>query len=66
MKSFLSCLLGTWSNKFQAQSHPHLFRQVFLRWEKEGDYLVSTHWNRHDPSSPYLSTKKKLVILKKS
>ena len=63
MRSFLSCLLGTWSNKFQAQSHPHLFRQVFLRWEKEGDYLISTHWNRKDPDSPYLSTQKKLVVL---
>jgi len=63
MSNFLSCLLGTWSNKFQAQSAPTLYRQVFVRWESKGDFLHSIHWNRKEEHSPYLKTNKKLKII---
>ncbi len=62
MKSFLSCLLGKWSNKSQAQSNPHSFRQVELRWEKRDDWIFASSFNRKDPN-PYLEVKKKLVTV---
>ena len=63
MSNFLSCLLGTWSNRFQAQSSPTLYRQVFVRWEDKGDFLHSIHWNRKEENSPYLKTNKKLKVI---
>ena len=63
MSNFLSCLLGTWSNRFQAQSSPTLYRQVFVRWESKGDFLHSIHWNRKEENSPYLKTNKKLKVI---
>ena len=63
MNNFLSCLLGTWSNKIQAQSSPLLYRQVFVRWEDDGEYIHSVHWSRKEENSPYLRTNKKLKVL---
>ena len=62
MNNFLSWLLGTWSNKVQAQSAPTLYKQVFVKWEQNGEYINSIHWGRkNNPSNPYLKTYKKLV-----
>ena len=62
MNNFLSWLLGTWSNKVQAQSAPTLYKQVFVKWEQNGEYINSIHWGRkNDSSNPYLKTYKKLV-----
>ena len=62
MSNFLSWLLGTWSNKVQAQSAPTLYKQVFVKWEQNGEYINSIHWGRkNDSSNPYLKTYKKLV-----
>ena len=63
MKDFLSCLLGTWSNKAQAQSAPTIYRQVFVRWYKDEEYIHSVHWSRKEENSPYLTTNKKLKVL---
>ena len=63
MNNFLLWLLGTWSNKVQAQSAPTLYRQVFVKWEQDGDYIHSIHWNRKEPDNPYLKTNKKLKVL---
>ena len=62
MNNFLSWLLGTWSNKIQAQSSPLLYKQVFVRWEDDGEYLHSVHWGRKDERNPYLTTNKKLKV----
>ena len=63
MSHFLSCLLGTWSNKIQAQSSPLLYKQVFVRWEDDGEFIHSVHWGRKDEHNPYLKTNKKLKVL---
>ena len=63
MNNFLSWLLGTWSNKIQAQSSPLLYKQVFVRWEDDGEFLHSVHWGRKEERSPYLTTNKKLKVL---
>ena len=63
MRDFLSCLLGTWSNKIQAQSSPLLYKQVFVRWEDDGEFIHSVHWGRKDELNPYLKTNKKLKVL---
>tara|TARA_B100000029_G_scaffold53299_1_gene48392 strand:- start:9600 stop:10061 length:462 start_codon:yes stop_codon:yes gene_type:complete len=63
MNNFLSWLLGTWSNKIQAQSSPLLYKQVFVRWEDDGEFLHSVHWGRKEERNPYLTTNKKLKVL---
>ena len=63
MNNFLSWLLGTWSNKIQAQSSPLLYKQVFVRWEDDGEFIHSVHWGRKDELNPYLKTNKKLKVL---
>ena len=63
MRDFLSWLLGTWSNKIQAQSSPLLYKQVFVRWEDDGEFIHSVHWGRKDELNPYLKTNKKLKVL---
>ena len=61
MKKFSSWLLGTWSNKIQAQSAPTLYKSVSVRWEQNGEFINSIHWGRRSPNDPYLKTYKKLV-----
>jgi hypothetical protein len=61
MTNFLSWLLGTWSNKHQAQSAPTLYKSVSVRWEQNGEFINSIHWGRRKPHDPYLKTYKKLV-----
>ena len=61
MTNFLSWLLGTWSNKHQAQSAPTLYKSVSVRWEQNGEFINSIHWGRRTPHDPYLKTYKKLV-----
>ena len=61
MTNFLSWLLGTWSNKHQAQSSPTLYKSVCVRWEKNGEFINSIHWGRRRSDDPYLKTYKKLV-----
>ena len=63
MNNFLSWLLGTWSNKLQAQSSPTLYRSVFVKWEDDGEFIHSVHWSRKEENSPYLKTNKKLKVL---
>ena len=63
MNNFLSWLLGTWANKIQAQSSPLLYKQVFVRWEDDGEFIHSVHWGRKDELNPYLKTNKKLKVL---
>ena len=63
MNNFLSWLLGTWSNKTQAQSSPTLYRSVFVKWENDGEFIHSVHWSRKEGNSPYLKTNKKLKVL---
>ena len=61
MSNFLSWLLGTWSNKHQAQSAPTLYKSVSVKWEQNGEFINSIHWGRRTPHDPYLKTYKKLV-----
>ena len=61
MSNFLSWLLGTWSNKHQAQSAPTLYKSVSVRWEQNDEFINSIHWGRRTPHDPYLKTYKKLV-----
>ena len=61
MTNFLSWLLGTWSNKHQAQSAPSLYKSVSVRWEQNGEFINSIHWCRKTSDDPYLKTYKKLV-----
>ena len=61
MTNFLSWLLGTWSNKHQAQSAPSLYKSVSVRWEQNGEFINSIHWGRKTSDDPYLKTYKKLV-----
>ena len=61
MNNFLSWLLGTWSNKHQAQSAPTLYKSVSVKWEQNGEFINSIHWGRRTPHDPYLKTYKKLV-----
>lgn len=63
MTNFLSWLLGTWTNKHQAQSSPTLYKSVYVRWEKNGEFINSVHWGRRSSHDPYLKTHKKLVEL---
>ena len=61
MTNFLSWLLGTWSNSRQAQSSPSLYKSVFVRWEKNDEFINSIHWDRRTSQDPYLKTYKKLI-----
>ena len=61
MSNFLSWLLGTWSNKHQAQSAPTLYKSVTVKWEQNGEFINSIHWGRRKSDDPYLKTYKKLV-----
>jgi len=61
MTNFLSWLLGTWSNKHQAQSAPTLYKSVTVKWEQNGEFINSIHWGRKSSHDPYLKTYKKLV-----
>ena len=61
MANFLSCLLGTWSNKHQAQSAPTLYKSVTVKWEQNDEFINSIHWGRRKSDDPYLKTYKKLV-----
>jgi len=61
MTNFLSWLLGTWSNKHQAQSAPTLYKSVSVKWEQNGEFINSIHWGRKKSDDPYLKTYKKLV-----
>ena len=61
MTNFLSWLLGTWSNKHQAQSAPTLYKSVTVKWEQNGEFINSIHWGRKKSDDPYLKTYKKLV-----
>ena len=61
MTNFLSCLLGTWSNKHQAQSAPTLYKSVTVKWEQNDEFINSIHWGRRKSDDPYLKTYKKLV-----
>ena len=61
MTNFLSWLLGTWSNKHQAQSAPTLYKSVSVKWEQNGEFINSIHWGRKSSNDPYLKTYKKLV-----
>jgi len=61
MTNFLSWLLGTWSNKHQAQSSPTLYKSVTVKWEQNGEFINSIHWGRRKSDDPYLKTYKKLV-----
>ena len=61
MTNFLSWLLGTWSNKHQAQSAPTLYKSVTVKWEQNGEFINSIHWGRRKSDDPYLKTYKKLV-----
>ena len=61
MTNFLSWLLGTWSNKHQAQSAPTLYKSVSVKWEQNGEFINSIHWGRKSSHDPYLKTYKKLV-----
>ena len=61
MTNFLSWLLGTWSNKHQAQSAPTLYKSVSVKWEQNGEFINSIHWGRRSSHDPYLKTYKKLV-----
>ena len=61
MSNFLSWLLGTWSNKHQAQSAPTLYKSVSVRWEQNDEFINSIHWGRKSSHDPYLKTYKKLV-----
>lgn len=61
MTNFLSWLLGTWTNKHQAQSAPTLYKSVSVKWEQNGEFINSIHWGRKSSHEPYLKTYKKLV-----
>ena len=61
MTNFLSWLLGTWSNKHQAQSAPTLYKSVTVKWEQNDEFINSIHWGRRKSNDPYLKTYKKLV-----
>jgi len=61
MNNFLSWLLGTWSNKHQAQSAPTLYKSVTVKWEQNDEFINSIHWGRRKSDDPYLKTYKKLV-----
>ena len=61
MTNFLSWLLGTWSNKHQAQSDPTLYKSVTVKWEQNDEFINSIHWGRRKSDDPYLKTYKKLV-----
>ena len=61
MTNFLSWLLGTWSNKHQAQSAPTLYKSVTVKWEQNDEFINSIHWGRRTSDDPYLKTYKKLV-----
>ena len=61
MTNFLSWLLGTWSNKHQAQSAPTLYKSVTVKWEQNDEFINSIHWGRKKSDDPYLKTYKKLV-----
>ena len=61
MNNFLSWLLGTWSNKHQAQSAPTLYKSVTVKWEQNDEFINSIHWGRRSSDDPYLKTYKKLV-----
>jgi len=61
MTNFLSWLLGTWSNKHQAQSSPTLYKSVTVKWEQNDEFINSIHWGRRKSDDPYLKTYKKLV-----
>ena len=61
MTNFLSWLLGTWTNKHQAQSAPTLYKSVSVKWEQNGEFINSIHWGRKSSHDPYLKTYKKLV-----
>ena len=54
MTNFLSWLLGTWSNKHQAQSAPTLYKSVSVKWEQNGEFINSIHWGRRKSDDPYL------------
>ena len=63
---FQAFILGTWSNKSQAQSNPTGFRQVTLHWTRKpgrglGLYHAAYHYR--DEPDPYLEVQKKLVIV---
>ena len=61
MTNFLLWVFGTWSNTRQAQSAPSLYKSVFVRWEQNGEFINSIHWDRGTSENPYLKTYKKLV-----
>ena len=61
MTNFLSWLLGTWSNKHQAQSAPTLYKSVTVKWEQNDEFINSIHWGRRKSDDRYLKTYKKLV-----
>ena len=61
MSNFSSWLLGTWSNKHQAQSAPTLYKSVTVKWEQNDEFINSIHWGRRKSDDPYLKTYKKLV-----
>ena len=61
MTNFLSWLLGTWSNKHQAQSAPTLYKSVTVKWEQNDEYINSIQWGSRNSDDPYLKTYKKLV-----
>ena len=49
MTNFLSWLLGTWSNKHQAQSAPTLYKSVTVKWEQNDEFINSIHWVEENP-----------------
>ncbi len=62
---FQAFLLGTWSNKSQAQSNPTGFRQVTLHWTRKigrgQGYFHGAYHYRNEPD-PYLEVRKKLIM----
>ena len=56
-------LLGHWSNKFQAQSSPHLYSSVESKWERVEGGLYSKNYFRRTPNDPYRERYHKIVSL---
>ena len=52
--SFEDYLLGHWSNKYQAQSHPTHYATVELEWRKiPGGYHSKNYYRHQGPDNPY-------------
>ena len=60
--NFEEYLLGNYSNKIQAQSHPTEYSSVCIRWEKiDGGYQSRNYYKVDGPDKPYRHRNHKII-----